>query len=168
MGVDRPSVSMKSVAKTSRGARGGAERVRQRHFDDRVPSIDERSHEGSPRVGIGTEADDAAMEHIAGCKSLNRLDLWQSRISDEGLKHVAGLSELTRLDLKDTRITDEGVALLTGLTKLEVGVVGTDVVTSTQQALHHQSSSHGIEKTKVLWNAAFLERKRDSVNKPDP
>lgn len=43
------------------------------------------------------------------------------------------------------------------LTKLEVGVVGTDVVTGTQQALHHQSSSHGIEQTKVLWDATFLD-----------
>lgn len=43
------------------------------------------------------------------------------------------------------------------LTKLEVGVVGTDVVAGTQQALHHQSSSHGIEQTKVLWDATFLD-----------
>lgn len=43
------------------------------------------------------------------------------------------------------------------LTKLEVGVVGTDVVAGTQQALHHQSSSHGVKQTKVLWDTTFLK-----------
>lgn len=42
------------------------------------------------------------------------------------------------------------------LTKLKVGVVGTDVVAGTEQALHHQSSSHGVEETEVLWDATFL------------
>lgn len=43
------------------------------------------------------------------------------------------------------------------LTKLEVGVVGTDVVAGTEQTLHHQSSSHGIEEAKVLWDTALLK-----------
>lgn len=41
-------------------------------------------------------------------------------------------------------------------TKLEVGVVGADVVTSTQQPLHHQSCAHGIEQTKVFGDATLL------------
>lgn len=50
-------------------------------------------------------------------------------------------------------------------TKLEVGVVGTDVVAGTEQTLHHQGSSHGIEQTKVLRDTTLLggggERERE-------
>lgn len=48
-----------------------------------------------------------------------------------------------------------------GLTKLKVGVVGTDVVAGTEQALHHQSRSHSVEQTKVLRDATFLRGERE-------
>lgn len=48
------------------------------------------------------------------------------------------------------------------LTELEVGVVGADVVAGTEQALHHQSGSHGVKETKVLWDATLLRGERDS------
>lgn len=41
-------------------------------------------------------------------------------------------------------------------TELKVGVVGADVVTGTQQPLHHQSCTHGIVQTKVLGDATLL------------
>lgn len=46
------------------------------------------------------------------------------------------------------------------LTKLEVSVVGTDMIARTEQALHHQSSSHGIIHTEMLRDAAFLQKKQ--------
>lgn len=49
------------------------------------------------------------------------------------------------------------------LTKLEVGVVGADMVAGTEQALHHQSSSHGIKQAEVLWDATFLEETQSNI-----
>lgn len=42
------------------------------------------------------------------------------------------------------------------LTKLEVGVVGADVVAGAEQPLHHQRRAHGVEQPKVLGDAALL------------
>lgn len=52
------------------------------------------------------------------------------------------------------------------LTKLEVGVVGTDVVAGTEQTLHHQGSPHSVEQTKVFGDATFLGVKRERKNEP--
>lgn len=43
------------------------------------------------------------------------------------------------------------------LTKLEIGVVGTDVVAGAEQALHHQSRSHGVKQTEVLRDPTLLD-----------
>lgn len=45
------------------------------------------------------------------------------------------------------------------LTKLEVGVVGADMVASTEDTFHDQSYAHGIEKAKVLGDPIVLEGK---------
>lgn len=47
--------------------------------------------------------------------------------------------------------------LVWSLTKLEVGVVGADVVAGAEQTLHHQGRAHGIVHTKVLWDATLLQ-----------
>jgi len=46
------------------------------------------------------------------------------------------------------------------LTKLEVGVVGADVVAGTEQPLHHQRRAHGIEEPEVLGDATLLQGQR--------
>lgn len=40
-------------------------------------------------------------------------------------------------------------------TELEVGVIGADVVTSTEHPFHHQCNAHGIEETEVFGNPVF-------------
>lgn len=42
------------------------------------------------------------------------------------------------------------------LTKLEVGVVGADMIASTEQPLHHQGGAHGVEQAEVFGDPAFL------------
>lgn len=42
------------------------------------------------------------------------------------------------------------------LTKLEVGVVGADVIAGAQQALHHEGRAHGVEQAEVLGDPTLL------------
>lgn len=42
------------------------------------------------------------------------------------------------------------------LTKLEVGIVGADVVAGAQQALHHEGCAHGIEQAEVFGDPTLL------------
>lgn len=44
------------------------------------------------------------------------------------------------------------------ITELEVGVIGADVVTSTEHPFHHQCNAHGIEETEVFGNPVFLKK----------
>lgn len=52
---------------------------------------------------------------------------------------------------------------LSSLTELEVGVVGADMVAGTEQAFHHQSSSHRIKQTEMLWDTTFLGGREGNV-----
>jgi hypothetical protein len=57
-----------------------------------------------------------------------KLDLNESRISDEGLQAIAGNQNLLWIDLRDTRITDEGVKTLSNCKSLvEVNLNGTRI-----------------------------------------
>lgn len=42
------------------------------------------------------------------------------------------------------------------LTKLEIGIVGADVIAGAKQPLHHQGRAHGVEETKVFGDPTFL------------
>jgi len=53
------------------------------------------------------------------------------------------------------------------LTKLEVGVVGTDVVAGAQQAFHHQRRAHGVVQPKVLGDATLLSGGRGAKIRRD-
>lgn len=46
------------------------------------------------------------------------------------------------------------------LTKLEIGVIGADVITGTEHPFHHQSNAHSIKETKMLWDPIVLEESR--------
>lgn len=52
--------------------------------------------------------------------------------------------------------TDSNSAQPKGLTKLEVGIVGADVVAGTEKPLHHQGCAHCIKQTKVFGDSTFL------------
>ena len=61
---------------------------------------------------------EALVETLGGCVSQNEqgevveVFLRNTRITDAGLPHLAGLTALERLDLYDTEVTDVGVAKL--------------------------------------------------------
>lgn len=46
------------------------------------------------------------------------------------------------------------------VTKLEVGVIGADVVTSAEHPFHHQCDAHGIEETEVFGNPILLQKEK--------
>lgn len=48
----------------------------------------------------------------------------------------------------------------TQLTKLKIGVIRADVVTGTEHPFHHQSNTHSIKETKMLWDPIVLEERR--------
>lgn len=43
------------------------------------------------------------------------------------------------------------------LTKLEIGVIGADMVTGTEHPFHHQSDTHSVKETKMLWDPIVLK-----------
>ena len=46
------------------------------------------------------------------------------------------------------------------LTKLEIGIIRADVVTGTEHTFHHQSNTHSVKQTKMLWDPVVLEESR--------
>ncbi|MCH7725407.1 MAG: hypothetical protein IH991_02835 [Planctomycetes bacterium] len=61
---------------------------------------------------------DKGLKAIAGLTALEKLELYQTRVSDDGLLHLQKLKKLRELALPHG-ITDRGLAHLTGLTELE-------------------------------------------------
>ncbi len=59
-------------------------------------------------------------EALKGLKSLRRLDLGNTEITDAGLKVVKELKGLRELDLQATKVTDAGAKELTGLKNLKL------------------------------------------------
>lgn len=86
--------------------------------------------ENWPAIGLSYEptVDDATLARIAKHKSLKRLYLDGTPITDDGLKHLTGLKELRTLGLAQTQITDAGLKQLEGLSALrKINVQGTKV-----------------------------------------
>ena len=52
------------------------------------------------------------MAHLKDLKSLGRLELAGTRVTDEALPHLCGLTSLRSLTLQSTRVTTEGVKKL--------------------------------------------------------
>lgn len=67
----------------------------------------------------GLEIGDEALAFIAGQKTLVRLHLEKTKITDKGLEQLKGLENLEYLNLYGTEIGDPGLANLAGLKKLK-------------------------------------------------
>jgi hypothetical protein len=73
-----------------------------------------------PAIGLSYEptVDDATLARVAKRKSLKRLYLDGTKITDAGLRHLDGLKELRELSLENTPITDAGLKDLESLSAL--------------------------------------------------
>jgi len=60
------------------------------------------------------------IEHLKGLTNLRRLSLDGSQISNLGLQYIAGLKRLEQLDLSETQITDTGLLQLQTLPNLKL------------------------------------------------
>jgi Leucine Rich repeat len=67
----------------------------------------------------GLEIGDDALASIAGQKTLVRLHLEKTKITDKGLEQLKGLENLEYLNLYGTEIGDPGLTQLEGLKKLK-------------------------------------------------
>jgi hypothetical protein len=86
---------------------------------------------GKPVVRVDlfdTKVTDEGLKELKEFKSLQTLVLTGTKVTDEGLKELIGLTSLRRLDLSITAVSGEGLKELKGLTSLqEVGLAGTKV-----------------------------------------
>jgi Leucine-rich repeat (LRR) protein len=67
----------------------------------------------------GSEVNDEGVAHFAGQKTLVRLHLEKTKITDKALEQLKGLENLEYLNVYGTEITDAGLAHLEGLKKLK-------------------------------------------------
>jgi hypothetical protein len=71
------------------------------------------------RLG-GTDFGDGNMSVLSGLGTVERLVLYNTRVTDSGLVHVRGLRNLKGLYLHGTRVTDAGLTPLKALSQLQV------------------------------------------------
>jgi len=64
------------------------------------------------------------LDHLAGMKHLERLDLRGLPLNDAHAESLARLSSLRRLDLRRTRIMENGLSMLTKLNKMVLLLIG--------------------------------------------
>ena len=77
----------------------------------------------------GSDATDAALEHLAALNTLTRLDLINAyALTDAGIVHLKGLKNLRSLSLPQ-RLTNDGLINLKGLAKLETVTLPSSQVT---------------------------------------
>jgi hypothetical protein len=70
------------------------------------------------RLG-GTDFGDCDMGVLSGLATVERLVLYNTRVTDSGLAHVRGLRNLKGLYLHGTRVTDSGLTPLSALPQLQ-------------------------------------------------
>ncbi len=68
---------------------------------------------------VGTNIDDADVEHLKGLTRLKMLFFGDTQISDAGLQHISELAGLEGLMLDNTPISDAGLMHVSGLSRLE-------------------------------------------------
>ncbi|WP_146529533.1 hypothetical protein [Novipirellula artificiosorum] len=67
---------------------------------------------------VKTYVTDVGLEHLAGIKKLELLDLREcNQLSDNGIAHLRGLTQLKELELQGPGITSIGLRNLTALQK---------------------------------------------------
>jgi hypothetical protein len=67
----------------------------------------------------GTSVNDKGLARLAGCKSLQWIDLSLTAVTDEGLKHLSAAGGLKQLFLEGTKVTDASLPLIAGFKQLE-------------------------------------------------
>lgn len=102
-----------------------------------------------------TAAGDAGLACIQSAAHLNHLIAEHTRITDAALETIAGCRELEILDLTGTQITDSGVAHLRSLTKLRELWIGQTAVTDA-----------GLEHLRGLKNLETLDIGETRVTRP--
>jgi Leucine-rich repeat (LRR) protein len=97
-------------------------------------------------VDLGlTNADDKVLAEVKAFKSLERLSLAGTQITDAGMEHIKGLSRLQVLGMPGTKITDKGLAALKGLKEMRILHVNNTKITDVGLAhLHGLSKLEGI------------------------
>ena len=91
----------------------------------------------------GTKITDVGLEHLKGMKQLEFLELTGTQVTNAGLEHLKGLDQLKWLELGDTKITDAGLEYLTALHQLrQLRLDGTQV---TDAGLEHLKSLNRLE-----------------------
>ncbi len=68
----------------------------------------------------GTALGDRALEHIAGCQSLEAVELHGTSVTDAGVAHLVRLPNLYMLGLEKTPLTDDAVEHLKKMKQLRV------------------------------------------------
>ena len=87
---------------------------------------------------------DAGLGHVRGLTKLKMIDLNNLPITDAGLVHLKDLQDLERLSVYDARITGEGLKHLTGLTNLRILLLRG--VPLTDAGLAHLEEMDGLEE----------------------
>lgn len=70
------------------------------------------------QVRIGSEVDDAALEHLSNVAPLHVLNLPQGTFTDEGLRSLSTLPELELLRFRSPHVTNEGLSHIARLPSL--------------------------------------------------
>jgi len=93
--------------------------------------VDDRQPGAPVVVGVDfhfTEVTDAGLKELKKLKSLQSLDLTDTKITDAGLKELKELKSLQELDLSGTKVTDAGLKELKELKSLQrLNLFGTSV-----------------------------------------
>ena len=89
---------------------------------------------------------DATLEDVAKLSQLERLEVLQSRVTDDGLVLLRQLPRLRQLSLQETLVTDDGLVQLAGLSHLEELDLGDNNLTDAGIA-----QLKGLTGLKTLW-----------------
>jgi Leucine-rich repeat (LRR) protein len=176
--LERPSFSLHFLPTYTVDDKGvsyfaGLTRLRELRLSQsrvRTPNFRPFAHLESLDLSDAPLFDDAGMTTLEGLKSLHRLYLRNTPITDEGLKHLSALTALQELDLYGTGVTDRGIGSLRNLVAMrKLNLLGAEVTDSGMETLAHMPhlrelnlyrsrvSNSGLAKLAELKEIAFLD-----------